>query len=478
MTEDHAVEHMTGFEALMWDLERNPLMSTAFTNLTILDRVPNRAALRSRMLRATRRVPKLRQRADPSPGPLGTPAWIEDPEFDLDHHLRWVNLGGSATREDLNEFVAGFSVHPFDWGRPLWDFVLIEGLADGRAAMAQRMHHTITDGEGGIKLSVEFLDLRRDAGEQPVEADTDDESGQPSSADPQSAGDAAENPTDGPRGWTEWTGVVGDSMKKTTEQVTSAWSGFADSMRNPSSTADSLRSTVKQIPTTRRVSDLWSERSLRRWFGCIHLELDQVITAAHALGGSVNDFFVTGAAGGAGAYHRNHDSPVDELRLSMPVSTREHSEMSDTAGGNSFTPTTTMVATGQMDPAERFASIHDALNEVKAGSTGSSIDSAVGVMNLLPSAAIAAAGERIAGAVDFVCSNVRAAPFDLYIGGALIEANYPLGPLAGTAFNLTTMSYRGRLFIGLVVDTAAVSGPEELLAEIDREYEALFAAAG
>ncbi len=472
MTEDHAVEHMTSFEALMWELERSPMLSTAFTNLTILDRVPDRAALRTRMLRATRRVPRLRQRAEPSSGPLSTPAWIEDPEFDLDHHLRWVNLGGSATREDLNEFVSTFSVQPFDWGRPLWDFVLIEGLADGRAAMAQRMHHTITDGEGGIKLSVEFLDLRRDAGEQPVETDADDES-DGTTVDPTTA----ENSPEESRGWTEWTAAVGDSMKKTTDQITNAWSGFAESLRNPSSTADSLRYTATQIPTTRRMSDLWSERSLGRWFGSIHLELDQVITAAHALGGSVNDFFVAGAAGGAGAYHRNHDSPVDELRLSMPVSTREHSEMSGTAGGNSFTPTTALVATAEMDPAERFASIHDALGEVKVVSTGGSIDSAVGVMNLLPSAAIAAAGERIAGAVDFVCSNVRAAPFDLYIGGALIEANYPLGPLAGTAFNLTTMSYRGQLFIGLVVDTAAVAEPEELLAEIDREYQALFAAA-
>ena len=62
--------------------------------------------------------------------------------------------------------------------------------------------------------------------------------------------------------------------------------------------------------------------------------------------------------------------------------------------------------------------------------------------------------------VDFATSNVRAAPFDLYIAGALMHGNYPLGPIAGTAWNLTTMSYRGHLDLGLHVDRAAVADPD------------------
>ena len=49
-------------------------------------------------------------------------------------------------------------------------------------------------------------------------------------------------------------------------------------------------------------------------------------------GGSVNDFFVAGAAGGAGAYHRELGADVDELRISMPVSTRTDRSV----GGNAF----------------------------------------------------------------------------------------------------------------------------------------------
>ena len=97
---------------------------------------------------------------------------------------------------------------------------------------------------------------------------------------------------------------------------------------------------------------------------------------------------------------------------------------------------------------------------------------------MLPSAALVRSGQHLAGSVDFVCSNVRAAPFDLFIAGGFMEANYPLGPLAGTAFNLTTMSYRGWLFLGLVTDPAAVDDPDELLGELERAYRELLRAGG
>jgi hypothetical protein len=54
-----------------------------------------------------------------------------------------------------------------------------------------------------------------------------------------------------------------------------------------------------------------------------------------------------------------------------------------------------------------------------------------------------------------------------------MEGNYPLGPLSGTAFNLTTMSYRGVLNMGLVVDAGAIAEPELLRDCIEREYAAL-----
>ena len=148
------------------------------------------------------------------------------------------------------------------------------------------------------------------------------------------------------------------------------------------------------------------------------------------------------------------------------------------AGGNAFSPSQALVATGDMSAAERFAAVHEALGEVKRERVLGSIEGAAAAVNLLPTAALVRTGQRMAGAVDFVCSNVKAAPFDLYIAGAFMEANYPIGPLAGTAFNLTTMSYRGWMFLGLLVDPAAVADPQALLDELDVAYRELLAAGG
>ena len=83
---------------------------------------------------------------------------------------------------------------------------------------------------------------------------------------------------------------------------------------------------------------------------------------------------------------------------------------------------------------------------------------------------------RIAGVLDFVTSNLRAAPMDVFMAGALVESNYPLGPVAGTAFNLTTMSYRGSLCMGVVIDSAAIAEPKRLVRCLQRSFADLLRA--
>jgi len=82
-----------------------------------------------------------------------------------------------------------------------------------------------------------------------------------------------------------------------------------------------------------------------------------------------------------------------------------------------------------------------------------------GVFTALPAPLLVRVARQQVGTVDFTTSNVRGAPFDLWIAGARLLANYPIGPMAGTAFNLTTMSYRGNLDMGCSIDTAAIEEP-------------------
>ena len=454
---------MSGFESLMWELERDPQLSSAFANLTLFDRPPDRVVFRTRMEHATRAVPRLRQRVVSARAPWDHPEWVEDLDFDLDHHLRWVDLGGDADDRALYDVAATLMRQPFDRERPLWEFVTIEGLRGGRAAMLQRLHHTITDGEGGIRLSVQFLDFEREPGPTdttaPVRREPRGDAAAPPPAQPDEVDDVGF--------WGRSAAALGGAASRVT--------GSAAALpRKGGELTAVARSTFRQVTVGSHRSPLWSERSLRRWLGTAVLSLEDVRSAAHHLGGSVNDLFITGAASAAGRVHAAAGMPVEELRVSMPISTRHDRSV----GGNAFSPTQTLVPTGEMTSTERFARIHEILTAVKTERVIDSLEGAANAAAMLPSAALVRSGQHLAGSVDFVCSNVRAAPFDLFIAGGFMEANYPLGPLAGTAFNLTTMSYRGWLFLGLVTDPAAVDDPDELLGELERAYRELLRAGG
>ena len=466
---------MSAFESVMWELERDPQLSSAFANLTTLDVAPDRGVLRARMERTCAAVPRLRQRVVVPPGGFAAPEWQDDPDFDLDHHLRWIDLGGDASDAEVLELVATLCRHPFDRTRPLWEFVVIEGLAGRRAAMLQRLHHTITDGEGGIRLSVQFLDLERTPAprDDRESSDLDD----PASRSVTDDDDVIDS--------TNWLTRAGDAALTTVRQpvelVGAALSNLGDAATHPhelpqrsADIARTVASAARQVGVDPRHSPLWRDRSLERWFGTTDVPLEQMRAAAHALGASINDVFVAGAAAAAGEYHRRAGTPVELLRVSIPISTRHDRSV----GGDAFAPSQTLVPTGEMTPDERVAVIHATLSDVKGERALGSVETMASWLTLLPSIAVVRAGQHMAGSVDFVCSNVKAAPFDLYMGGALIESNYPIGPLAGTAFNLTTMSYRGSMCMGLVVDPAAVSDPDRLLADIEQAYRDLLGAAG
>ena len=144
-----AGNQLTEFETLMCHLERHPQLSSNIANLTILDRAPDRDAFTATMERASLVFPRLRQRIVEGPGPFSTPRWEPDPDFDITRHVTHLKLR-RPSRAALHELAVQRALTPFDRSRPLWEFLIIEGLAGGKAAMLQRLHHTLTDGEGGL----------------------------------------------------------------------------------------------------------------------------------------------------------------------------------------------------------------------------------------------------------------------------------------------------------------------------------------
>jgi diacylglycerol O-acyltransferase / wax synthase len=452
---------MTDVEALMWNLEKDPHLSASIANVTLFDEPPDPDRLRARLERAVTMVPRLHQRVVPALGRLAPPEWRDDPDFDLDYHLRWVALRAPGSMRQLLDLAATVVNTPFDRTRPLWEFVVIEGMEGGGAAMVQKLHHAIADGEGSIRMSEQFIDLARDATE-PIAPDRP----VPDAIDSSLLETTVDTLTHQLRrtlGVARRTMEEGASFVRDPRKVVALAGDAAEFGRS------AMRQVVVSDPAR---SPLWLERSLRRRIEVLQVPLDDAKAAAKSLGGSLNDIFVAAAAGGAGAYHRAAGAPVDELRITMPVSTRTDGS----AGGNAFTPTRVLLPVGIEDPATRFSAIRERLDATKHERAMGAVASLAGMANLLPTSVAVRLARQQVETVDFATSNVRGAPFPLYIAGARILANYPIGPTGGTAWNLTLMSYDGSLDMGLNADLGAVPDPGKLRDAIADEFAALIAA--
>src|SRR3954468_18140907 len=103
-------------------------------------------------------LPPLKWRLVPVPLGLDLPYWVEDPDFDLDFHVRESAVPPPGDDHTLAEGAARIFARPLDRGRPLWEFYVIHGLPDGRVAMLTKIHHSVVDGISGNEIMTTLLD--------------------------------------------------------------------------------------------------------------------------------------------------------------------------------------------------------------------------------------------------------------------------------------------------------------------------------
>ncbi len=172
MAEIRFGNRMSDSDALMWRIEKDPQLRSTITAVCVFDREPDRDRVLERFERASRVIPRLRQRVVSAPLSPAPPRWVVDPDFDLRYHLRWVRAPGEGTLRDLLDLAEPLAMQGFDRARPLWEFTVVEGLAGGRSGLVQKVHHSVTDGVGGMELAASLLDLERDPeGGPPAAAD-------------------------------------------------------------------------------------------------------------------------------------------------------------------------------------------------------------------------------------------------------------------------------------------------------------------
>jgi WS/DGAT/MGAT family acyltransferase len=387
--------------------------------------------------------------------------------------VRRVALPAPGAHRDLLDVVASISAPPLDRSRPLWEFTVVEGLEGDRSALVQRVHHAITDGEGGLRLSLSLVDFEREpepsVGET-MRAELQRDAVAALDADPVER----DSPIDVVRS------ALGYSAQHTLDRARRGVVAGGDLLLHPQRAPQRMFDALHTVESVRRqllVTDpghsaLLGPRSLGRRYDTFSFSLDDAHATGRALGGSVNDVYVTGVTGALGLYHERMGQPVDDLRMAMAVSTRRPG---DATGANQFVPTRIVVPVGPKEPTTRFALVKDRLTHLRHEPAVTVADGMASLAAALPTSVLVGLMRSQTRTVDFATSNLRGSPVDLYIGGARIEASYAMGPRTGCAVNFTVMSYCGSLDVGIHSDPASVTDPDALLECMDESFGTLLA---
>jgi len=455
-------ERMSPSEAVMWAVEKDPALRSDFCNLTLLDRAPDDRRLQAKIEHALVEMPRLAQRVVSAPLRLVPPEWRPDPTFELDYHLRHVALPEPGATRQLLDLAAGLCAPPLDRSRPLWEFTVVKGLEHGRAALLQKIHHTITDGVGGLRLSLSLVDTERDPQYGMHSLLRDAVADHPLTGDPV----GRDSPIDVMRD------ALADATRAGLETAWRASSGLARVAIHPTVLTRALGSIRRQVLVAGAArSPLMAHHSLARRFDMLSVPLDRLHEVARVLGGSVNDAFVTGVTGGLGGYHERMGIPVDDLRMAMPVSMRGAGD----AAANRFAPSRVLVPTGPKDPAQRFREVHRRLERIREEPALGAVEPLAALTAGLPTSVLVGLMHTQTRTIDFAASNLRGSPVPLYMGGARIDATYPMGPRAGCPLNVTVISYCGALCIGIHSDPAAITDPDAFVECLRESFDALLA---
>jgi hypothetical protein len=153
--------HMSQSDQFSWNMERDPVLRSTIVCVLILDTDPEWLRLVRTIDRGTRIVPRLRDRLVTVPFGLAPPRWAPAPDFDLSWHLRRSALPEPASLAAVLEFARSETMTAFDPVRPLWRLTSLSGLDGAGCALVLTVHHSLTDGIGGIRIATELLDFDR-----------------------------------------------------------------------------------------------------------------------------------------------------------------------------------------------------------------------------------------------------------------------------------------------------------------------------
>ena len=390
-------------------------------------------------------LPRFRLRLNsPRVGRLSWPEWIEDPTFDVANHVRRASLPAPGGDAELLDWLGDFYSHRLDRAHPLWEFTLLDGLEQGRWALACKVHHCLVDGLSGALVTSVMLDS------EPV-------------------------PPDGSRGLLETLPSPPDGDPRIGSPLTllargaRAGMGVALHPRRLAGMLERSRALADFIVhdelVTAPPSSLNVEVGATRRMAALTVPLAGLKEVKDSLGGKVNDVVLTACAGGLRRLLQSRGEPLPAagIRAQVPVSVREASDL--LALGNRVSSLFVDLPVSARTPLSRYRRTVAATERLKAGRRGSGAEAMADLAGLAPPVlhAIVARLSFAPRLFNLTITNVPGSQTPLYAFGAPVHRVVPLVPIfARHAVGIAVVSYTGELTFGLNADRATVPDLDEL----------------
>ena len=406
-----------------------------------------------------RLVPRFRQKLAYPPAQTGRPFWVDDPNLNLEYHVRHSALPAPGSEDQLRRMAARVFSQQLDRSKPLWELWLVQGLTRNRFALLTKTHHAVVDGVSGVDIATVLFDLNP-VPEPPPSDDAWAPQPEPSSATLLAKGveDVARAPVRAVR-----------RLEHAVQHPESAIKQVRDAVEAVSEVGWNFANPAPKVPLNVEIGS-------HRRFAWVRSDLDRFKRVKDALGGTVNDVVLAVVAGALREWLRGRGIRTEglELRAQVPVSIRasdEHGQL-----GNRLAVMRAPLPVYIADPVRRLEAVSQAMKGLKQSKQALGAEVISRFNDFAPPTLLAQAA-RINFSTrlfNLTVTNVPGPQVPLYVLGRELEDIFPIGFLPpNQALFVAIMSYNGGINFGLLADYVSMddvdviaSGIETAIAEL------------
>ena len=389
------------------------------------------------------------------------PVWVDDPDFNLDYHVRHVSLPRPGRESELKHVASRILANHLDRRRPLWEVWVVEGLEDDRFAVIVKTHHCMLDGSAGVEMAQVLLSPSPD-----------------------------EKPSD-PRPWTPRPAptrqqLVRDEVLRYATLPLRALRSFREFQAEAEDVGGEIVARAKALrdffgASTRTCSDtpINGPLSPHRRFSWLTMSLAEVKAVRNAMHCTVNDVFLATVTGAYREYLQDRGLTLDDLvfRAATPVSLRSADEKGQM--GNRVSSWFVDLPIAEPAPLTQLAGIHADTKRLKDSRQALGMDMLMAAAEFAPSGILALGAGFASGPINTIVTNVPGPQFPLYMLGSRMVALIPQVPLMqNIGIGIALMSYDGRVSWGFTADYDLVPDLDHFVDLIGKSFRQLAEAAG